>query len=326
MRAEVRFTVLVAGTLAGAALAACGTRSGILGGGPDDGAPTVDGGRFVPQRDSGEPDAAVDTLPPIDAAPPPDAPRMDCADADTTLVYAVTESDTLLAFDPATGAFRVRGKLACPDPRHPFSMAVDHAGVAYVLYADADGAGGAPGRLFRVSTSTASCAETAFSPPHDRAFDTFGMGFVADRRGGGETLFAASDLPAGGTLARLELPGLAVRAVGRFAPTVARGELTGTGDGRLFAFYSKAAGGSAVALVEAATARVVAETPLPGVDQGTAWAFAFWAGDFYLFTSPGARARSIVTRLRPADGSIVDVAAYPERITGAGVSTCAPAR
>jgi hypothetical protein len=326
MRAEVRCTVLVAGILAAGALAACGTRSGILGGDPAFDAPAVDGGRFVQQRDGGGTDAAVDALPPIDAAPPPDAPRMDCADAGTTLVYAVTESDTLLAFDPATGAFGVRGRLACPDPRHPFSMAVDHAGMAYVLYADAEGGGGAPGRLFRVSTATGACAETSFSAPDDRGFDTFGMGFVADSQGGGETLFVASDRPAGGTLARLELPGLAVRAIAPFAPTFARGELTGTGDGRLFAFYSKAAGGSAVALVEAATARVVAETPIPGVDQGTAWAFAFWAGDFYLFTSPGARARSIVSRFRPADGSIVDVASYPERITGAGVSTCAPAR
>jgi hypothetical protein len=33
---------------------------------------------------------------------------------------------------------------------------------------------------------------------------------------------------------------------------------------------------------------------------------------------------SLVTRFRPADGSIVQVATSLDAITGAGVSTCAP--
>ena len=62
---------------------------------------------------------------------------------------------------------------------------------------------------------------------------------------------------------------------------------------------------------------------LPGVTQGNAWAFAFWGGDFYMFTAPDV-AGSIVQRFRPSTGAITHVADYPERIVGAGVSTCAP--
>jgi hypothetical protein len=45
-------------------------------------------------------------------------------------------------------------------------------------------------------------------------------------------------------------------------------------------------------------------------------------GDFYLFTAPGGS--SIVTRFRPSDGSLVQVATLSQTIVGAGVSTCAP--
>jgi hypothetical protein len=65
---------------------------------------------------------------------------------------------------------------------------------------------------------------------------------------------------------------------------------------------------------------------LPGVDLGGAWAFAFWGGDFYLFTAPGGNGTSsLVTRYRPSDGSVTQVAMAPGvTIVGAGVSPCAP--
>ncbi|MGH7281076.1 MAG: hypothetical protein ACRELY_06100, partial [Polyangiaceae bacterium] len=61
--------------------------------------------------------------------------------------------------------------------------------------------------------------------------------------------------------------------------------------------------------------------PLPGVTIQGGWAFGFWGGDFYTFTGGGP---STVTRFRPSDKSIVQVATYPSEIVGAGVSTCAP--
>ncbi|MBV9948408.1 MAG: hypothetical protein JOZ69_16270, partial [Myxococcales bacterium] len=86
-------------------------------------------------------------------------------------------------------------------------------------------------------------------------------------------------------------------------------------------------GSSAIAQIDRATAQIVGESALNGVAQGLGWAFAFWGGDFYTFTSANAleqAAGSVVRRFRPSDRTIVAVATYPDLIVGAGVSTCAP--
>jgi hypothetical protein len=65
--------------------------------------------------------------------------------------------------------------------------------------------------------------------------------------------------------------------------------------------------------------------PVDGVATPSAWAFSFWGGAFYLYTSDGV-APSTVTRF-DADTMAID-ATYtltaPVVIDGAGVSTCAP--
>ncbi len=60
--------------------------------------------------------------------------------------------------------------------------------------------------------------------------------------------------------------------------------------------------------------------------SGGGWAFGFWGGEFYLFTTntTDPSLSSIVTRFDPGDQSQVTVASLPETIVGAGVSTCAP--
>ena len=63
---------------------------------------------------------------------------------------------------------------------------------------------------------------------------------------------------------------------------------------------------------------------LDGVDTGAAYAFSFWGGDFYFYTSKDT-GPSTVTRLRTADDTLEVVIPKAEfRIVGAGVSTCAP--
>jgi hypothetical protein len=103
---------------------------------------------------------------------------------------------------------------------------------------------------------------------------------------------------------------------------MSRPELTGTGAGDLFAFAA-AGPDSVISQLEKTTAHVSAQTTLKGVAQGSGWAFAFWGGDFYTFTAPTG-ASTVVTRFRPNDGSIAEVARFPVKIVGAGVSTCAP--
>ena len=261
-----------------------------------------------------------------DAAPSPPV-RSDCTDLSATLVYVVTIDSRLLSFDPRTNVFAPIGALACPAAfGGPFSMAVDRRGVAYVEYES--------GELFRVSTKTAKCEPTKWVARHD-GFFKFGMGFSTDLGGPRETLYLASaDLAAspgvtGGQLARVDLDTFSMENLGPFSPPLQLAELAGTGDGRLFTFYSASSTpGSTtdvhLAQVDKTTAKLLADDPLPGVQFGRGWAFGFWGGDFYLFTAPGG-AGSIVTRFRPSDHSLVDVGSFGGVISGAGVSTCAPA-
>ncbi|MFO0675699.1 MAG: hypothetical protein U0169_04150 [Polyangiaceae bacterium] len=257
-----------------------------------------------------------DSLVPFDAPTDRIIDRSDCPDAASTLVYVVTTSNELLSFFPPTGAFRRIGILACPNANGatPFSMAVDRRGVANVLFSD--------GRLFRVSTVNAACTATTFQP-RQQGFETFGMGFATNEGGPSETLFIAADgSNTASGLATIDSQ-LRVNPIGSFVPNIARAELTGTGDGRLFAFFANPTDSRTfIAEIEKTTARVAAQTSLPGVDLGNGWAFAFWGGDFYLFTAPAGS--STITRYRPTDGSLAAVARYPSVIVGAGVSTCAP--
>lgn len=309
-------------------LVACGSRTGLFGTDADD------DDEFLPDgglRDGGRRDASVvdtgvfDVLPPIDAIPPRDANRMDCPDADATLIYIVTTDNELFSFYPPDGTFKFISNIACPAPPGdtPFSMAVDRKGVAYVEFTDQ--------RIYRVSTATGACIGTSYQP-NQQGFANFGMGFATNDIGPTETLFVAGTRDQNMTfspgLARIDPSTFVLSKVGLFMPDIARAELTGTGDGRLFAFYTKGAMNngppSFIGEIDTNTARVIAETPFPTVDQGNGWAFAFWGGDFYMFTAPGGG--SDVTRYRPSDGSTTVVASLPTRIVGAGVSTCAPAQ
>jgi hypothetical protein len=101
-------------------------------------------------------------------------------------------------------------------------------------------------------------------------------------------------------------------------------ELTGTGDGRLFGFFTTQPNAK-LAEIDKTSGATSNETTLTGVNTGTAWAFSFWGGDFWFYTSFGGP--STVTRKQSStDGNLStakdDVGGF--RIVGAGVSTCAP--
>jgi hypothetical protein len=303
-------------------LVACGSRTGLFV--DDDGFSNVPGGDAGPdaRRDGGRRDADVeDAPPPLDVRPPVDVDRTDCPDADSTLVYTITSTYDLQSFNPDTGQFRNIGRISCPAPsgETPFSMAVDRKGIAYVLFTDF--------RLYRVSTATAACISTPYTP-EQFDFKLFGMGFATNSVGPTETLFVAGDdqqLNGGASgLARITPGTFKLNPVDDFSPPIDQAELTGTGDGRLFAFYRKLADSppSYIGEIDPNTAEVIGERRFDNVDQGEGWAFAFWGGDFYMFHAPGGSTR--VTRWRPSDDSVTQVATTPLKIVGAGVSTCAP--
>jgi len=305
-------------------LVACGSRTALFV--EDDGFagfPAQDAGPDA-RRDGGRDGDIEDAPPPLDVRPPMDVDRRDCPDADAQLVYTITSTYDLQSFNPDTGQFRLIGRISCPATpgATPFSMAVDRRGIAYVLFTDE--------RLYRVSTATAACIATPYTPRQSN-FGLFGMGFATNSAGPTETLFVAGaeqdrtgqGAGAGG-LARITPGTFALTPIGDFFPTIRSAELTGTGDGRLFAFYQKGGASvpSYVGEIDPDTAQVIGERRFDSVDQGQGWAFSFWGGDFYMFHAPNGTTR--VTRWRPSDDSVTQVATTPLTIVGAGVSTCAP--
>jgi hypothetical protein len=255
--------------------------------------------------------------PPVNYVEPGPLPPY-CTGADDTWIYVITEENELLRFEPPAASFTSVGMIDCPGASGatPFSMAVDYQGTAYSIFDS--------GELFAVSTATASCAATS-SPINTSAFTpTFGMGFSADTDGLGETLFLAGTTTPG-ELGTLDTSTFVARPVGMFSSDIGEAELTGTGDGRLFAFgVVPELDGAHLAELNKTDASVLTDTIVPTPQDPTGWAFAFWGGDFYFFTSDGAT--STVGRLHPADGSFdATYATLPGGvITGAGVSTCAP--
>lgn len=303
----------VPAVVAAGGLVGCGARTGLS----DDEGPSLD--------DSASEDAAVEEvapdtslvedspsdedIPPVHVSPP--VIVSDCADSGATLVYLISADSTLLSFYPPTATFTTIGQINCSTNPSPYSMAVDRSGTAYVVFDSGD--------LFRVSTATAECEPTPFLV--GRFTFGFGMGFSGNSDGT-ETLYVASGYGQGTSrLATIDTTTYALEGVGTFTPSIFAPELTGTGAGDLFAFYEVGAG-SAIGQIDKTSAHVTAQSMLPGTAQGMGYAFAFWGGDFYLFTAPSNE--TLVTRFRPNDGSIVQVATTPHVIVGAGVSTCAP--
>lgn len=305
--------------------AACGSRTGLFTDETFSVIPGEDAGTDA-RRDGSRDSSFEDVPPPLDVQPPVDVNRTDCPDADSLLIYTITDTYDLQSFDPDTGVFKLIGKISCPTEAGdtPFSMAVDRKGIAYVLFNQSH-------RLFRVSTATGACIGTSYVPDQSN-FQLFGMGFATNNIGPTETLFVAGDNNQGnggaGGLARITPGTFNLSKVGDFSPTVDSAELTGTGDGRLFAFYRKGSDSppSYIGEISTDTAQVIGERRFDDVDQGRGWAFAFWGGDFYMFHAPGQSntASTRVTRWRPSDDSVKQVATTSLKIVGAGVSTCAP--
>jgi hypothetical protein len=240
----------------------------------------------------------------------------DCAES-AKVVYLVTEQGDLRSFNPEVGgmaAYQLVGALSCDSSSSPQSMAVDRSGQAYVFYSN--------GKLFRVSTKDASCQSTNYSHPVLLGCllgCQLGMGFTADVAGSnGQRLYIMS--PDFG-LATVDTGSMAVDKKNAFSGTTA--ELTGGIDARLFMFDA-----SAAQLSE------VDQSSLQKTDMHTfnlsgvlAFAFARYAGKFYMFTAQGSLSagNTTTTVYDPHDDSETtrdqDVGFT---VVGAGQSTCVP--
>jgi hypothetical protein len=259
-----------------------------------------------------------------------------CSDA-AKLVYVLSSDNDLYSFQPQQKKFTKIGRLACQTSMTPNSMAIDRDAVAWVNYAEADQLTGTDtaGAIFKVKTTDASCQSTSISL--SKGWYRLGMGFATDSANGtSETLYVAGS-PSGGLgggnnspgLAQIDLGAQKLVPVGAFTGSLKgqNAELTGTGDARLYGFFTTTP--VQVAEINKTSGAIVGANPLNGVETPSFWAFSFWGGEFYLYTAPDAQTNpqrtSNVTHYVP--GGATDTAYMTNvgfRIVGAGVSTCAP--
>jgi hypothetical protein len=266
--------------------------------------------------------------------PQTEGPTNGCTTA-ATLVYVLSEAGDLYSFAPGDKLFTKIGHLGCQTSMIPNSMAVDRNATAWVNYVASDPKrGDTAGGIFKVSTQDASCESTSISL--QEGWFRVGMGFSLNGTAGNEeTLFVAGipsnpGVQGGAGLGRIDFGAMAVVPVGHFDGTFSgqRAELTGTGDGRLFGFFTMFP--VELATIDKASGSILSANPLYQVETPSAWAVSFWGGDIYLYTAPSPMLdpsrTTNVTRYRPSDSS-VDTAYMTDigfTIVGAGVSTCAP--
>jgi hypothetical protein len=250
-----------------------------------------------------------------------------CNDEAVKLIYVVDSSNHLLSFDPRLlpgDPFKLVGTLSCENFGSPFSMSVDRNGIAWVLYED--------GHMFKVDITDAKCEPSGFRPGSPGAFN-FGMGFATDTPGADtEKLYVAADNSTNALSSIDTARDLSPQRIGVIeAANNPNPELTGGSDARLYGFYPQAMGLAFVQEIDRNSGRALGprwnlgDAPLGEVN---AYAFARWAGRFYIFVTTRDDSgfnNSTVRMLDPSTGQFETLRSnLPWRVTGAGVSTCAP--
>ncbi|MCU0662276.1 MAG: hypothetical protein MUC50_08115 [Myxococcota bacterium] len=227
-------------------------------------------------------------------------------------IYVVTTDKALLKFDPGSKMFFEIGEIDCPEYNSPVSMAVSRDAVAYVLY---DG-----GKLFRVSTSDASC-QGQMADLWTGNQETRGMGFATVGNSTVEVLYTYRMNPAPPQLATIDTHTWKTTPIG---PMTGRPELTGTGKGELWGFFASAPSGPIVARVDTETGALATTFDASAVGGPESWAFAFWGGAFYIFSKEYNEPSTTVYEVKATGQLSVYMANTGVNIVGAGVSTCAP--
>jgi hypothetical protein len=263
----------------------------------------------------------------IPDGPPTTVSECECAEG-TDVIYVLSDNAELWSFDPEELEFTLISSFSCDGLISTFSMGVDRNAIAWVMFQGAE--------IYNIDVNNPlACIDPGYTPGQG-GFDLYGMAFVSEgednpcdqlyalRYSGG---IGFQEGPGIGALGTMKTDDLLLDVLG---PTdYDGGELTGTGDGRLFAF----AGASPAKLVEfdKDDASVIDILPLDTLELTNAFAFSFFAGDFYFFTEGAGFVSSQVTHMdyddSDADGEQqleVVVPNAPIRIVGAGVSTCAP--
>lgn len=241
-------------------------------------------------------------------------------------IYVVDFERHLLRFEPTTLTFFdvSGGPLGCTATATPFSMAVDHDAVAWILYSN--------GRIYRASTVDGACVDSGFVP-NQHNVPIFGMGFSAvDTLAPDETLYVAGSDGTKTVFGSIAQTSLVLTPAG---VVVGSPELTGNALAELWGFFPDVTAPRIARLQTTDGSELVAYdlTTLGPDHLGTgdpkSWAFAFWGGDYYVFHHTMTEASTSVYRFDPGTVGVaptfVRVLADTGRdIVGAGVSTCVP--
>ena len=238
----------------------------------------------------------------------------DCTE-ENKQIYAVSQEGSLYRYAPATNTITPIGPINCHGKAKPFSMAVDRKGIGWVLFDDDN--------VYLVNTTNAACQPSPYKP-NGSPFTRFGMAFMSDSAGStSETLYVADYDGTG--IAKIDTSTGVMSRIGDYDGFASSAELTGTGDARLYGFFlpKDPITYPRIVKLDNTNAKMVDSHDLAGTDIGSGWAFAFWGGDFWLFTAPnGSSEIDQYQWSAGATNTVKQDLGYV--IVGAGVSTCAP--
>jgi hypothetical protein len=257
-------------------------------------------------------------------------------------VYVASTTLDLYRFQPKTLMVTKVGPMNCGTPNPGIvTMSVDRSGIAWVaVYEQVSQPPLLKPWLWKIRISDASCADKlAMDPGNPPAFLTGESFYVDPQNSTNETLFLGVDGRDFGAMDGYAL-GKVDTSTGKRAlvgtlvgdNSASRVDLTGTGDGRLYAAIFpnpwQSQGTNAVLLSQRDPSNAASKSSTPiTIDSAFVDGFVFWGGDFWFFLSPTVNPgpKPSVARYKTSDGSYAQV--VPDlgfEPAGAGVSTCAP--
>jgi hypothetical protein len=274
-----------------------------------------------------------------DAAPPDnDGGNNDCAPGAGQYIYVISDMNNLYTFDPtkfpSASAFTLVGAVPCvPSGSYVNSMAIDRQATAYINFHD--------GSIVKMNTTAPlACTPTSFMPNQLGFTNDLGMGFSTDAAGSkNETLYVSDNggpegdcmqtTPGPGCmglgLAKMDLSSWTLTKLGAYTSTAAgyNAELTGTGDAKLYGFFTTAPSSYGPIDKTSGHTDSPAPTVISSVSVGSGgYAFSFWGGDFYFYIAPTMN--TVPQHLNTKTGTVTPGDMLSFVVVGAGVSTCAP--
>ncbi|HEY2514813.1 MAG TPA: hypothetical protein VGI39_28300 [Polyangiaceae bacterium] len=274
----------------------------------------------------------------------------DCPAGAGKFIYVVSDQNELYTFDPTKvptatnptnkpftdlGALHCTGESTPPasDSDGVNSMAVDRQAIAWVNFND--------GKIFRVDTTQTSlpCTDTNYDSSQGNFTPQLGMGFAtASATDHTETLYVSDNAGPGGAgtpgagkgLGWIDTKTMKMAPLGGWGSSLAgyNAELSGTGDGQLYGFFTTTP--SDLATIDKSSGTGSAVIPLNSVNNSQGgYAFSFWGGDFWFYTAyptdTDPDPTTSVTHFVSADGGAgVVMTDIGFTIVGAGASTCVP--